>query len=302
MAFAVPFPRRRRALPWRPLAGGTLAAVPEALTLPFEHLLLGEEDAQWSARGPGGGQVSMATWCCPDSDTPNQDGAFVASPAAGRMVLAVADGVGGIPGGDSASSLALTALRQCLEARLGEGVDLREAILSGFDRANHAVLERGNGSATTLAVVEIDGGRLRSYHVGDSGVMVFGGRGKVRLQTISHSPVGYAVEAGVLDEQQAMSHEDRHLVSNVVGDHGMHVGMSYPFRLKPLDTVLLASDGLFDNVYTDEIIARVRKGPLHDGVLDLAQVCRERMAEPREGMPSKPDDLTLVAYRPGVQQ
>ena len=155
---------------------------------------------------------------------------------------------------DGRGSAFARALRDTLRVRVRQGASTREAILSGFDRANRAVLQRGGGGATTLAVVEVRAGRLRSYHVGDSGVLVFGGRGKVRLQTIFHSPVGYAVEAGVLDEEEAMNHVDRHLVSNVVGDRSMHVGVSYPRRLRPMDTVVLASDGLFDNAYTEEVV------------------------------------------------
>lgn len=276
-----------------------MAAVAEARSLPLEHLLLAEDDAHWSVRTPKGAQVSASSVRSPDKATPNEDGALVMWPAPGRMVLAVTDGLGGMPDGGGASALALTALRDALRGGLDQGGEMREAILSGFDRANRTVLERGNGGATTLAVVEVDHGRVRSYHVGDSGVLVFGGRGRMRLQTISHSPVGYAVEAGVLDEEQAMSHADRHLVSNVIGDRAMHVGMSYPLRLNPMDTVVLASDGLFDNAYTDEIVERLRKGDLGAAAERLIAECATRMREPVAGAPGKPDDLTLVAFRPG---
>jgi serine/threonine protein phosphatase PrpC len=199
-----------------------VAAVAETLALPAGNLFLDEARTHWDPPCPGAQQLCAASWRCPGSDGSNEDGALVAWPDSESLVLAVADGVGGMPAGESASALALRALRDALRVRLAEGADLREAILSGFDRANRAVLQQAGGGATTLAVVEVANGRMRSYHVGDSGVLVFGGRGRIRLQTISHSPVGYAVEAGVLDEAQAMAHEDRHLVSNVVGDRGMH--------------------------------------------------------------------------------
>jgi len=275
-----------------------MAIAAHDLSLPAEHLFLGEEHVECCLRQAPGAQLSVISHRAPHKDSGNEDGALVVWTGADALVLAVADGVGGLPAGDAASGLALRALRDALRIRLAEGAELREAILSGFDRANRAVLQRGGGGATTLAVVEVSGARLRSYHVGDSGVLVFGGRGKIRLQTISHSPVGYAVEAGVLDETEAMHHADRHLVSNVVGDRGMHVGMSYPLRLRPMDTVLLASDGLFDNAFTEEAVERLRKGPLHDGALALAGACLERMRAPGEHAVSKPDDLTLLAYRP----
>jgi serine/threonine protein phosphatase PrpC len=138
--------------------GEPVAAVAEALDLPFEHFFLTETDARWSVRCPGAGQVSANSVRSPDKDTVNEDGALVMWPAPGRMVLAVADGLGGMPDGEGASALALTALRNALHAGLGQGAEMRESILSGFDRANRAVLARGNGAGTTLA-----GSRIRRW-------------------------------------------------------------------------------------------------------------------------------------------
>ena len=276
-----------------------MAAAAQDLTLPCEHLFLSEDRCEWWVREPGGVQLSVMSACAPYKATGNEDGALICWPSPDALVLAVADGVGGLPGGDNASSIALRTLRDALRVGIASGAGLRESILSGLERANRTVIREGNGSATTIAVVEVAAGRLRSYHVGDAGVLVFGGRGRVRLQTISHSPVGYALEAGVMDEEEALGHADRHLVSNVVGDRNMHVGMSYPIRLRPMDTVLLASDGLFDNAYTEELVERLRKGPLHEATSELFAECRARMESPVEGLPSKPDDLTLIACRPG---
>jgi serine/threonine protein phosphatase PrpC len=128
-------------------------------------------------------------------------------------------------------------------------------------------------------------------------ILAVGQRGRVKLQTVSHSPVGYAYEAGLLDETEAMHHEDRHLVSNVIGSPDMRIEIGPPVCLAPRDTLLLASDGLLDNLYNDEIVERARKGPLKGVVHSLAGACRERMTHPQQGAPSKPDDLTLVVFR-----
>jgi serine/threonine protein phosphatase PrpC len=127
-------------------------------------------------------------------------------------------------------------------------------------------------------------------------IVVTGGRGKVKWQTVSHSPVGFAVEAGVLCEEEAMHHEDRHIVSNVVGSAEMRIEIGPELRLAPRDTVVLASDGLLDNLTIDEIVARVRKGPLDKAVRLLATDARRRMTCPEEDQPSKPDDTTIVAF------
>lgn len=266
---------------------------------PCDQVFENADGAEFHAKCPGKGQAVVYSARSPDKETPNEDAAALIDAGPGQMVLAVADGLGGQPGGDQASALALRALRDAVHTARDRPTSLREAILAGFDHANDAVSGLGNGSATTLVAVEVEGNTVRSYHVGDSGVLVFGGRGKVKMETIPHSPVGYAVEAGVLTAREAIEHEDRHIVSNVVGDPAMHVGMSSPLRLLPRDTVVLASDGLFDNLHVDEIVKYLRRGPLQKGVQAVTTACARRMKEPREGRPSKPDDMTLIAFRRG---
>jgi len=73
--------------------------------------------------------------------------------------------------------------------------------------------------------------------------------------------------------------------------------MGAGIELRPRDTVLVASDGLVDNVHLDEIIERIRKGPLLDGARALASLAYYRMANGEGRQPSKPDDLSLLLFR-----
>lgn len=228
----------------------------------------------------------------------NEDGALVFPLGPDRAVLAVADGVGGQPAGAHASSLALRSLRQALELARTPGFPLREAILVGIERANNAVIDLGAGAATTLSAIEVGKGFVRSYSVGDSGVLGFTPDGELKMQTIAHSPVGYAIEAGVLDEEEAMGHIDRHLVSNVIGDSHMHVEVGSAIEIEPSDTYVIASDGLLDNLHTPEIVRFLHRGPLSEATRAMVAECRRRMLQPAQGLPSKPDDLTLIAFRP----
>jgi len=233
----------------------------------------------------------------PEGGGLNEDAGLVAALPEDAGVLAVADGAGGQAAGARASGIAIERLHAAL--RDPGGAALRESILRGFDEANRAVLELGIGAATTLALVEISERSVRAYHSGDSLVLVVGQRGKRKLETIAHSPVGYAVEAGLLDENAAMQHEDRHVVSNLLGLPGMRVEMSARLPLAARDTVLLATDGLSDNLHVDEIVALVRKGPLDAAAAALATAARGRMTAPTPGQPSKPDDLTFLLFRLG---
>lgn len=244
-----------------------------------------------------GGEVAFFSARCPGKDSANEDAIALLpfGPEAG--VLVVADGAGGGRLGARAADLAVRTLGRAVEEARREGWMLRTAILNGIEQANHAVRDLGVGAATTLAAAEIQEGRMRPYHVGDSVVLLVGQRGKVKLETVSHSPVGFAVEAGVLDHGDAMHHEDRHLVSNILGAEDMRIEMGSQRTLAPRDTLLVASDGLSDNLLVREIADRARRGPLPDAAEALAAAARRRMYAPQEGEPSKSDDLTLLAFR-----
>ena len=244
-----------------------------------------------------GGTAAVFSGACPGKQSPNEDSAALIPFDASSGVLVVADGMGGTRGGEQASALAVKALRESLAEASRTGEAMRTAILDGIETASRAVSALGVGAATTLAAVEVQGGSVRPYHVGDSRILVMGQRGKIKLQTVSHSPVGFAVEAGVLDAVEAMHHEDRHLVSNVLGAADMRIEVGSTLELALRDTLLLSSDGLFDNLHTDEIVARLRKGAIRSGVRRLTRDAVQRMTKPAEGEPSKPDDLTFVAFR-----
>jgi len=258
-------------------------------------LLAGHAMDECACAGFCGGALAWYTAPRPGREGPNEDGLLFLE-LDGVGVLALADGAGGEAAGDRASAAALSALARELEARGTR--TLRETILSGFEAADGSVREIGVGAATTLVAAEIEDRTVRVYHVGDSLTLAVGQRGKRKLETIAHSPTGYAVEAGILDETEALHHAERHLVSNMVGYGHMRVEMTARVPLAQRDTVLLASDGLSDNLHVGEMVEIVRKGPLEKAAATLARIAAERMAEPREGRPSKPDDLTFLIFRP----
>ncbi|MEX0611294.1 MAG: protein phosphatase 2C domain-containing protein, partial [Pirellulales bacterium] len=156
-----------------------------------------------------GGTAAVFTNRSPHKDTPNEDVAALWPTGPDSGILAVADGLGGHAGGERASRLAIETIQRSLQAELvpvdGQPAAdrLRGAILDGIEAANRAVRELGTGAATTLALVEIQHRTIRPYHVGDSVILLTGQRGKLKLQTISHSPIGYAVEAGLMAEEDA---------------------------------------------------------------------------------------------------
>lgn len=240
------------------------------------------------------GTVSIRLRCSPQHSA--SEDAIAVLPVPGRgVVLAVADGVGGSPGGREAALIVLDTLRVAVAMKADS--DLQPAIFAAVETANLRLIEQGIGAGTTVVVAEIIEGRLRSYHVGDSEIVVVGQRGKVKRRVVPHSPTGFAIETGLLTEDEAMHHEYRHILLNVIGAPSMRVDAAEPIELAQRDTVILASDGLLDNLYMSEILEEARCGSLRQSADKLVALANERMNTFDESVPSKPDDLSVILYR-----
>jgi serine/threonine protein phosphatase PrpC len=243
-----------------------------------------------------GGCVGVCSMRCPGRASANEDAAAILPFGENSGVLVVADGMGGHAVGEVAARTAIEEMAVAIDEARETKALLRSAIISGFERANRAVRALGSGAGTTLSAVELSDGCARPYHAGDSVVLVVGSRGKLKLETTSHSPVGFGVEAGLIDATEAMSHEDRHFVLNAVGCDALRIEIGTAVKLAKRDTVLIASDGLTDNLAISEVVDFIRKGHVANALMQTIEACAHRMNT--ASSPSKPDDLTVVLFRP----
>jgi len=230
----------------------------------------------------------------PKKDTANEDALAVIPVDDDSTILVVADGLGGMPAGEQASQIVV----ECLIASVSSTQSsLREAILNGIDEANKTILDMKTGAGSTVSVAELTGNKLRTYHAGDSLILLTTNHGNVKYQTLSHSPIGYAQMCGALDQEQAMRHPERNLISNYVGCNDMHINIGPIIELAADDTIILSSDALSDNLYEEEICDFIRKEPLLDGIKELIVQCNLNMEEPLSDRRCHPDDFTLISFR-----
>lgn len=235
----------------------------------------------------------------PYKQTPadNQDSWLAMQIDPRRAVLAVADGAGGYANGSEASQIVISALQQHLTEFSNGAASLREPILNALEHSNREMQARNLNAASTAVIAEVfqEQGHhwLRSYHVGDSTLVVTGQRGAIKLQTVCHSPIGFGIEAGLLDDNAALTHKERHWVSNLVGLTDMRIEIGSAIRLSPLDRIILCSDGLTDNLAMAEIVEYCRKGPLEAAVELVGDQCIAAM----HSVNGHEDDLTLILTR-----
>ncbi|MEX0943707.1 MAG: PP2C family serine/threonine-protein phosphatase [Pseudomonadales bacterium] len=246
-----------------------------------------------SIRVPFGELVGYTNKAPYKDEAPNEDNLAVFEVDQENCLLVVADGVGGSPAGAAASQLVIDKLATYL-ADPPLPVAIPALVITALEDAHEEIRARGSGSASTVALAHVGMDMFRPAHAGDSVVMACGQRGKLKFETIAHSPVGYALESGILSEDEAFTHEDRHVVSNIVGGQDIHITLGGSVNLSKWDTLLLATDGVTDNLRQSEIIDTIRRGPLLKCGETLAQMVVDRMETNTGG---KPDDVTFILFR-----
>ena len=245
----------------------------------------------------GRGRVAVFSRPKPHPGRVNEDCAAVIQPGGDKLLLLIADGVGGHAAGARASACVTEAVGEAVSAAGKENLPLREAILAALEQSNQTMLERRSGEATTVVIAEISGASLRAYHAGDSELLVCDERGWIKLHTVSHSPAGYAVEMEIMSEERAMYHNERNRIFNAIGLKRMHISVAYPVALERGDTVLLGTDGVFDNLYKNEIIEIVCKEKVEKAAEKLLRAVTDRLEGKEAGSPSKADEVAFILYR-----
>ena len=241
------------------------------------------------------GEVALFTQASPTPSHENEDAVGVFDWTGKTEVLVVADGLGGLPRGGDASQQMVESLSK---PKIKENVD---PVVACLESVNASLVSGRCGSGTTVSVVTIERRGIRSYHVGDSATMVIGRRGRIKFQTTPHSPVGIAEVNRELDEKAAMIHPNRHVINNIVGMPDMWIDIARPIQVADLDTVILASDGLWDNLYRDEVAGLVGNRSLMECANRIFRMTTERMKREPNSEFGKPDDLSFILYRPRRQ-
>jgi serine/threonine protein phosphatase PrpC len=187
-------------------------------------------------------------------------GELASFPLGDRGVLvAVADGLGGLRAGEVASTLSLEALRRGTSEAL-ETLSPDEALKAGVEAANREVRQAASaperdGMGATLTACLVRGASAYVAGVGDSRCYALRRTQLVQL-TRDQNWVQLLVESGGIDREAARQSVFRNVVLQAIGKSPeVSVGMSR-LDLRRGDRLLLCTDGLSGAV-PDEDIARV---------------------------------------------
>lgn len=172
----------------------------------------------------------------------------------GETVAAIADGLGGMGGGDNASKLAISEFRKHLE-KFGVTED---SMKKGALEAHQAIREaqtKGDSQkrmATTLTAVALSNGKIVGVHCGDSRAAIARGKGIKRLSK-DHSEGQRLFDAGKLTKEEFATYERKHILESALGDRNEPIIDNFNFDLQAGDRVLLTTDGVHNIVMLREM-------------------------------------------------
>jgi protein phosphatase len=189
----------------------------------------------------------------------NEDALLTLAPAAGaddRLLVAVADGMGGHKAGEVASALAIEALRTALsDANSDTKTD--QLLIGAVEQANRDIWsaaaedvdKEGMGTTLVCALVTADGA-IAVANVGDSRAYLVA-EGAARLVTIDHTWVNQQVIDGQLTESEARASPYRNLLTRSLGSlPAVEIDVFEDLALGTGDALVLVSDGV--STYLDE--------------------------------------------------
>ena len=191
------------------------------------------------------------------------------SPSRGYVFL-VADGVGGVPGGQDASRTALGAIVdyvvRAMDLYVQLDPDVEPQFLAELQRSveqSHEAVQKAGGTdsghagmATTLTMVCIRWPRGYLVHVGDSRCYMLR-EGQLELLTKDQTMAQAMVDAGTLSPDQAEKSNLKHVLYSAIGAMRAEP-MTLTTTLQWNDVMLLCSDGITKHVTDDEIRDHLR--------------------------------------------
>lgn len=227
----------------------------------------------------------------------NEDSLLITTIGDDTLLLAIADGVGGHANGAEASKIATDTLSEIIQQRSKDEPKIRNLVMDAFEEINEKIVSNFDEAATTLIVAEISNYSVKFYLAGDSIALIASARGRLKYRVYGHNPVDYGILAGIWDDSHYDPMNTRHIVLSVLGSEDMQIITSSSLTLSVHDTLVIGSDGLFDNLPPREI-AKILGGK------DLVQVSnqlKDRVNVKMESTDkdySKEDDLSFIIFRP----
>lgn len=212
------------------------------------------------------------------------------------FLLTVCDGMGGGPGGKTASSIAVEEIITGID-EANDDEEISNIIIKAIRRANMAVIEAANenpslaGMGSTATVLLLSEQSAFIAHVGDSRVYQIRGGRKI-FRTYDHSMVFELVKQKVITEEQARLSAQSNIITRALG---MKPDLEVDIVERPYakgDRFVLCSDGIHGSMPEKELLKMLGNRKISLGALvDDISTCVDNLGRTNGG---HHDNMTLA--------
>ena len=215
-----------------------------------------------------------------------------------EQLFIVADGMGGHKGGEVASRMVCSGIRDFFKYKVGIIQKILTSSMDKFFRdaifyANENILIQSqqdsalSGMGTTVVAAFKMNQKIVYAHVGDSRLYEFSSD-KIEQLTKDHSEVQGLIDKGVISKKDARDHPRKNVISQAVGTSSKIKVDTGITKMNQGDILLLCTDGLTDMVADDQLLKIVNQNKSES----LEKIGKEMMTEAltNGGL----DNITLV--------
>ncbi len=193
-------------------------------------------------------------------------------------LLALSDGMGGHAGGEIASNVVITSLREAIQADAqGQGEQRLEAAIRGANAQVAVTAQKRNkvGMGATLTAVLVDASGAYVAEVGDSRAYLLRA-GQLKQLTRDQSLVQLLVDSGMCTPEQAETSPQKNILLQAMGlREDVHAAIGH-VALRQSDKMLLCSDGVSNAVSADELRDIIQANDPSNACLRLVNLANER--------------------------
>lgn len=208
----------------------------------------------------------------------NQDRYLEPVESFGGWVAAIADGVGGKPGGEIAATEAIVAARRSAGDATWDGA---RTFAEACQRIREAEAREGKDEmATTMSLIRLADDFAHVAHVGDTRIYHVRGSGIVS-RTEDQTEVATLLRDGVLSKAQAKNYPRRNIITSYLSSSAKFNLFENVFSVETGDKIILLTDGAYEIIKKAQVVQelqrsssieeaseRFRQRILHSGVKD----------------------------------
>lgn len=192
----------------------------------------------------------------------NEDAVDFGCLSDGTAWALVCDGMGGVHGGQVASTSAISVIKnkimKCYKPEM-EINSLENMFLSSITTANVLIYDRGEleenlkGMGTTIVSAFVKNNEVCIAHVGDSRAYKINGD-EIEQLTTDHSLVQQMYENGQISKEQLENHPNKNIITRAMGvDEDIDIDFDYT-TLDEGEALILCTDGLSGMVKKEDIL------------------------------------------------